>query len=386
MAARPILALIALATLGAAPAADIARQRAALAEARQASAAAAERARALEQQAADAGDAAIRAGQARAALVARIAEAEAELTAARARVALAARLLGEQRRRLVERQQGIVRLIAAIQSLARRPAALALARPGSTDDIVHARAVLGTLVPVIRQRTAAIRREIAGSQRLRAAASQSVDALSRSRATLETRRIELARLESTERLRAERLGRVALGESDRAIALGERARDLIDQMAEGDRAQAVLGDLMALPDPLPRPGKSGATAAVRGTAPGYRVPAMGRVVAGYGGVTSAGVRARGTTLAAAPLAVVVAPAQGQVIHAASFRSYGGVVIVDHGAGWTTLISGLDTISVRTGQQVAAGQPLGRMAASGTPELTVELRRRGRPVDWLSLID
>jgi septal ring factor EnvC (AmiA/AmiB activator) len=384
MPPRPILALFALATLGAAPAADIARQRAALVEARQASAAAAERARLLEKQAADAGDAAVRAGQARAALVARIAEAEAELATARARVGLAARLLGEQRRRLTERQQGIVRLIAAIQSLARRPAALALARPGSTDDIVHARAVLGTMVPVIRQRTAAIRREIAGSQRLRAAAGQSVDALSRSRATLETRRIELARLESTQRLRAERLGRVALGESDRAIALGERARDLIDQMAEDDRAQAVLGDLMALPDPLPRPGKGQAQA--MSVAPIFRVPAMGRVVTGYGGVSSAGVRARGTTLATAPSTIVVAPAQGQVSHAAGFRSYGGVVIVDHGAGWTTLLSGLDTLSVRAGQQVAAGQPLGRMAAGGTPELTVELRRRGRPVDWLSLID
>lgn len=385
---RLILPLLALAALGAAPSAEVAERRAALVRAREASSAAAARARTAEAEAKEASDAARAAQRDQAALIARIAEAEAELETARARVALAARLIGDQRDRLARQQRSIVRLIAAMQSLARRPASLALARPGSTDDIVHVRAVLGTLTPLIARRTADIRREIDRSRMLRVAAVQSVAALDRSRATLETRRIALARQEAAQRLRARQLGRVALDESDRSIALGETARDLIDQLAEDDRAEAVLDELLALPDPLPRPlTEPGVATAVPDAAPPpFRLPAMGRIVAGFGAISASGVRGRGPVLAVAPGTAIVAPAQGKVVHAARFRSYGGVVIIDHGGGWTSLVSGLDLVGVRPGQQVAAGHPLGRMAQQGSPELTVELRRRGRPMDWLSLID
>jgi septal ring factor EnvC (AmiA/AmiB activator) len=115
----------------------------------------------------------------------------------------------------------------------------------------------------------------------------------------------------------------------------------------------------------------------------YRLPVAGRLVAGLGEVSPSGVRARGLTFRVAPGAVPIAPVAGTVRYAARFRSFGTVVILDHGDGWTTTLTGLAATPLSRGQTVAAGAPLGR-AGTGEPEITVELRRRGRPVDLLAL--
>ena len=68
-------------------------------------------------------------------------------------------------------------------------------------------------------------------------------------------------------------------------------------------------------------------------------------------------------------------------------SYNGsieIVILDHGEGWTSLVTDMATLSVRVGETVIQGSPLGRTGA-GTPRVTVELRRSGRPVDITPMI-
>lgn len=62
-----------------------------------------------------------------------------------------------------------------------------------------------------------------------------------------------------------------------------------------------------------------------------------------------------------------------------------IVIIDHGGGWTSLVAGLGLVSVRVGETVAQGAPLGRAPAGDDPRVTVELRRRDRPVDMTPLL-
>jgi len=81
---------------------------------------------------------------------------------------------------------------------------------------------------------------------------------------------------------------------------------------------------------------------------------------------------------------MVAPAGGRVVYAAPFRRYGNVVIIDHGRGWLTVLTDLGSLEVRAGQAVARGAPVGR-AGTGSPRVTVELRRNGRPVPVAQLI-
>jgi septal ring factor EnvC (AmiA/AmiB activator) len=123
----------------------------------------------------------------------------------------------------------------------------------------------------------------------------------------------------------------------------------------------------------------------RGAIGAYRLPVTGRLVTGLGEVSANGVRARGLTFAVAAGAPVVAPAAGRIAFAGPFRSFGRVAIVDHGEGWSTLVTGLGALTVRTGDEVATGAPIGRAAGGEDPRVTVELRRRGRPEDIAALL-
>ncbi|MFA5990215.1 MAG: peptidoglycan DD-metalloendopeptidase family protein [Sphingomonas sp.] len=406
-AARHYLALaatgvIAAATLAAAtlaqstapghiPASAIAAEQQRLRAARAQSAAAQARANELERAAAAERDEALKAQQHEAAIAAHVQTAEADISAAQSRIMILRRLLDVQRATLAQQQGPIVRLMAALQSLARRPGVLSIVQPGSINDLVHVRAALGGALPVVRARTAELRTSLARSRVLQNNAALAVASLAAGRRRLEAERLALTRLEAEHRLKSRALGRDALFESDRAIALGEQARDLVDLMDQLSDAAQTRAALESLPGPLPRPPKPGEAPSpidranwLSATAP-YRLPVAGRIVTGLGEVSQAGVRSRGLTFEVAPGAQVVAPAPGHVLFARSFRGYGVVVIIDHGAGWTTLVAGLGSAAVQVGSIVVQGGPLGAAEKGNAPKITVELRRRDRAIDMTRLI-
>jgi septal ring factor EnvC (AmiA/AmiB activator) len=386
MRAQALLALAActlLATASAAQRPDLAEQQRRLIEARREAVAASRRADRLAAQAQAERNEAAKAQAEERALAGRIAAAEADLTAARTRAALVEDLLAERRAGLAAEQTPVTRLLAALQSLARRPAIVAVAQPGSVADLVHVRAVLGSALPIVQARTAGLRAELEATRALRAAELTASAALREGRFRLEVARTALARAEARHRGRARALGRNALSESDRALAMGERARDLLDQIGESGEAEATAAELAALPGPLPRSLAPGTPPPVR-VAGVYRLPVSGRLVTGLDELSEVGVRSRGLTFAVAPGTTVRAPAAGIVRFARPFRSYGHVVILDHGAGWTTLLSGLGATAVVASDRVAAGTVIGRAPRGENSRITVELRRRGRPVDIAAL--
>lgn len=142
--------------------------------------------------------------------------------------------------------------------------------------------------------------------------------------------------------------------------------------------RAAVSALSDRPPPRLRPGEP----AVQRSGV-YRLPVGGRVIAGTGETMASGWRTRGLTLAPAPGAGVVAPASGRVAFAGSFRGYGGIVILDHGHGWTTLLTGLARIEAQGGDALVQGDRLGRVGAQA-PRLTIELRHRGRPIDVVAM--
>lgn len=342
-----------------------------LAQAQKEAAVAKRRSEILERQAQRATGEAARANAAAAALASRIEAAEADITAAQARIALIERLSAAQRARLAASQGSLIRLTAALQTMARRPAALALIQPGSLNEVVHVRALLASSLPAIRARTAGVRAEMDRGERLRRQAREAVVQLGSSRRDLQGRRVALARFEREQRRRSASLMQSALHESDRALAFGEEARDLA--ALAGTRAfQARLERRLAeLPGPALRPG----AAPARPRPPYYVLPVEGRLLTGTGEISDAGVHARGLTFATAPGARAVAPRSGRIAYAAPLRGYGEVVIIDHGGGWTTTLTNLAGLAVRRGDRVRARQPLGR---AGAGEVTVELRKDGRP--------
>ena len=80
-------------------------------------------------------------------------------------------------------------------------------------------------------------------------------------------------------------------------------------------------------------------------------------------------------------ATVVSAGDGRVISAGWRGGFGNTVIVDHGDGVTTLYAHLSSIQASVGQQVTAGQAIGRVGSTGNstgPHLHWEVRVNGQP--------
>ncbi len=370
---------------------DIAAERRALEQARVLSAQADARAERLEAEAEKADGSAARAAAGMALLAARIQATEAEIDTGEARVKLIENIRREQAQILAMRQRPVARLVAALQMMARRPLLLSFVQPGSTADLVHVRAVLSVLIPEIRKRTERLRTEIVKSQQLKQNAIKAVTLLQRSEVKLATQRAELATEMARYRSQSQRFAAGAVEEQDRAIAMGERARDIVDLIDELGEAAVVRDTLISLPGPVLRPsdpededGLPADQLAGDRRFEDYRLPVTGRLVSGRGEVTSAGIRERGLTLATRPGALVIAPAAGRVVFAGDYRAYGKIVIIDHGGGWTTLLTNMSTLDVRVGDQVADGGPVGQMG-NDRPMIKVELRKGADPVDIAPLL-
>ena len=328
-----------------------------------------------------------------AALAARIQESEAGIAAAEARLAL----IDRQRRilatRLAKRQKPVVRLTAALQRFSRRPLALSVMRPGSVKEMVYLRAMLSTTVPEVQRRTAALRSEIERGKALQREAQQALAALQGGEKQLEDRRKQLAALETRQRLASRAASGQADREAERALALGEQARDLDALVDTLNQAGSLRDKLAALSGPLirpPRPDQSSViadtqpAAVQRGAPAGYQLPVAGRTVTGFGAPNSGGGLSQGLALAPRGGAQVVAPGGGRVAFAGPYRGYGMIVIIEHEGGWTSLVTGMARVDVEVGDSVVGGSPLG-VAGPSRPLITVELRRNGTPVNPLEFI-
>jgi septal ring factor EnvC (AmiA/AmiB activator) len=76
---------------------------------------------------------------------------------------------------------------------------------------------------------------------------------------------------------------------------------------------------------------------------------------------------------------------GEVIYSGEFRSYGQMIIIDHGGGIYTLYGQLGEIGVEEDQKVLEGAVIGKVAGNGTPVLYFEVRNEGKaedPLLWL----
>jgi septal ring factor EnvC (AmiA/AmiB activator) len=96
----------------------------------------------------------------------------------------------------------------------------------------------------------------------------------------------------------------------------------------------------------------------------------------------------GVLIAAEQGAAVQAVADGKVVYADLYQSFGPMVILDHGAGYFSLYTHLEALAVAKGQILKQGEPLGSvgMTVDG-PRLGFEIRHLTQPQDpnkWLKV--
>jgi septal ring factor EnvC (AmiA/AmiB activator) len=326
----------------------------------------------LEQSAANARTAAGRLRAQQAAAARSIEAAEARITAADAQLRLVAATLAARRARLAREQQPLAALLAGLAVMGQRPPLIAIADQGSIDEFVRVRVLLDSTLPLIRRRTAGLSGDLRDAERLQKAAAQArIESIS-SRQDLSARRNRFAALERDALRLAEQASGQALAAGDAALTVGED----IDQLRGGaanSRAAAALASALVQAGPAaPRPFRAAGEAPAPAFA--YRLPVDAVVTEGLGTVSASGVRSRGLTMAAARGTAVVAPAAGVVRFSGPFRDYDGVVIIDHGRGWLTLLLNVAS-QAKLGDRVRAGEPIGRALGP----IGVELSQNGRRV-------
>ncbi len=379
-----ILALVPLgftATLLAQTSQNAASQISALKDAKKRALIAERRSELLRQEAINSENAADRLVVERAVLSAEIASAEAQIEAAKARITIIGRRQRAQKSRLGQQSEPILRLNAALQQMTGRPTALMMAQPGHREDYVHLRAVMATVQPQIVEKTNALRRQIAAQNELRSQELLALKTLDDARIRLKSRRTALARLEGNARGKASDLSAGAAIEYERAIAQGERARDIVGRIDIQRIGSAKAQELAALAGPTLR---SGSKRPIPTSKAAYILPANGKIVSGFLELNTTGYRERGLRINVPASVPILAPADGKISFAGPYRSYGKILIIEHGNGWTSLITNLDAVQLAKGQSVRQGTVLG-VANKETGEIGVELRKNGRVMDIAAML-
>lgn len=319
---------------------------------------------------ADAADATMRSAHYQSVTLARrIQASEARLTRIEGQIGRLETLRRRQRASLAEKQGEISRLLAALQTLSRRPVALVLFEPQSAIAIARVSALLDAVRPVLASRTAALNAELATTRRLHARLLAAQRQLNGVKSVLAANVAALDKLQGEKRAARDRLDEEADIERLRARQLASQALDL--------RGLARAVEHEAGPRHPPRTVE--ATTTVAGRDDNYRLPASGTVNLAFGRRNSVGVQSRGLTLTTRDHAQVTAPAGGRVAYAGPFRNYGDIVIIEHDGDLLSLISGMERVDVVAGESLRTGAPIGRMGAV-RPELYLELRQDGKPVD------
>jgi len=298
-----------------------------------------------------------------------IAAAEAGISAADAEARLLAERLERQRDMLRRQQAPASALLAGLAMMAERPPILTLAEKGGTDEFVRVRLLLDSTLPVIRERTAALSQQLARGRRLEEQLASARQARVARRKDLQTRQEEFAALEQQVLRLADQTGLAALGAGDVALARGEVGEALTASQRSGRSAARTAAAVAALGSPpaRPFPPEGPATLAID-----YRLPAEGTVTDGFGSVSDNGIRSRGITMATRRGDGLVAPAAGTILFAGPFRSQDGVIIIDHGKGWKSLILNAAT-DLEKGAKVRPGKEIGRALGP----IGVELSRNGQ---------
>lgn len=115
-------------------------------------------------------------------------------------------------------------------------------------------------------------------------------------------------------------------------------------------------------------------------------PLQGDILARFGQQYK-GTKSESLRLKMTPRRRIAAPADGQVVFAGTLPGVGRLLIIDHGDGYHSVLSGFSRLEVGKGVAVAAGQGVGSLPSGqdGGAELLVEIRRQGVAVDplpWL----
>ncbi|MFW9309406.1 murein hydrolase activator EnvC [Glaesserella parasuis] len=120
----------------------------------------------------------------------------------------------------------------------------------------------------------------------------------------------------------------------------------------------------------------------------YRMPVSGKIINRFGSTQMGEIKWNGVVIQASAGTPVRAIAGGRVILATWLQGYGEVVVIEHGKGDMSLYGYNQSVNVRKGERVQAGQVIASVGNSGGQSrsaLYFEIRRKSvavNPLKWV----
>lgn len=319
---------------------------------------------------------------------------------------------------LGKRRDVLAEVLGALQRMGLNPPPALLVKPEDALSSVRSAILLGAVVPELRQQTDILVADLkeqtrvtvsieAERTRLTAAVGEQAAEKQRLSLLLDAKRKLQAETEAAlaaEKQRSQDLAAKAESlkdlvaslqmEADKNRKAAEAARKAAEEKAaaaktaeEKAAGQAELASL-----PAPEVNQLAASAPFSALQGQVALPVIGKIKRRFGGRDGNGGVMLGDMVATQSGAIVTAPADGSVLYAGPFRSYGQLLILNAGDGYHVVLAGMSRLSVASGQSVLAGEPVGAMGEArvastsasrkenATPELYVEFRKDGKPVD------
>lgn len=316
---------------------------------------------------------------------------------------------------LRDRRGILAEVLAALQRMGRNPPPALLVTPEDALASVRSAILLGAVVPGMRDQADRLMADLTALKTLRAemtAQKQEVSSTIASRLE-EEKRMEMLVAENeklsqqnvaeldAERRRAEELAAEAntldgliqsleqeITSVREAMEQARREEERLRQLSQTEREKAKERAANTLPDK----NRIAPAYAFESLKQKLELPVAGDLLRSYGEADGTGHTAVGLTVAASPGSVVTAPADGLVVFAGAFRSYGQMIILNAGDGYHLVLAGMEQVRTRQGKFVLSGEPIATMGekkvASATaltletdrPTLYIEFRKDGAPVD------
>ena len=319
------------------------------------------------------------------------------------------------RRSLRARRGLLAEVLAALQRMGRNPPPAILVTPEDALGSVRSAILLGAVVPEIREQTDSLVADLQALADIRSGIAREREELTAAMtARLEEERRMSMLVAEKEKLRQRNAADLAV-EQRKAEELALQAGNLeglissleneISSVREAAAAaRAEEEERRRMSEAEREAARELARSAVpdkNRIAPAYvfselrerlAYPVAGSLVRRFGDADGTGHSLQGIMLETNAGALVTTPADGWIVYAGSFRSYGQMIILNAGDGYHIVLAGMENVSVRPGQFVVAGEPVAAMGAkrvasaaalaleTDRPTLYIEFRKDGKPVD------
>ena len=307
--------------------------------------------------------------------------------------------LNEAQDAFLQSNSNLVKTMMALQNLALKPTESLLVQPLKPVDVIRSAMILRETIPHLESRASSLREKLTSIKSKKNKVEKQIEQISEQKQVMseEQKRINLLlKKKSNLRNLVEIKSEAAKKNVDKLASQAQDLRDLLTKLEkqrlekekkEAERRKKEEAERRKKEEKQSDDLIKSKSTAITNVVSGFEkakgslsLPARGTIITKYGEQKARGILAKGITIASRKGAQVVSPFDGNVVFSGPFRGYGNMIIIEHGDGYLSLLSGFEAITVELGQMLLAGEPIGRMPTENKSELYVEIRKNNQPIN------